>query len=262
MGGVALRPELIQVKDRWAEGSYGHPVTGSPAPLRRALPGPLRRSERTLAEQSPDEDEPVPLPNPSTVRRPRSQEKRRSFLGWSLAIAAVLASLPFWVYFAFSLPPDTACVGCHEMRASVSGWRESGSAEQHGRCGDCHFDPGPAGFWQKNRTALVGLRAHWGRQNGRPLTPRPEPLFYEPGREPGFYSSVPNHRCFQCKQTPGHNPLEMQMIHRVFIDFPADQPCKDCHNHDMRNGQRFYEKILPAKGANLLQVSGAALPGR
>jgi len=92
--------------------------------------------------------------------------------------------------------------------------------------------------------------------------PRPEPLFYEPGREPGFYSSVPNHRCFQGKQVAGHSPLEMQMIHRVLIDFPADQPCKDCHNHDMRNGQRFYEKILPAKGADLLQVSGAAFPGR
>lgn len=184
----------------------------------------------------------------SAVRESRPAKGHRFHVWGGLAAALLLVSLPFGVHFAFSFPPEKACMFCHAMKPSISQWRESGSAAHHSRCADCHFDPGLAGLLQRNCTALAGLKAHWNQPEGASLQPRPEPLFFEPGTEPGFYSSVPNHRCFQCKQVPGHSPLEQQMSHRLLIDFPADQPCKDCHNHDMRNGQRFYEKILPEGG--------------
>ncbi len=229
-------------------------------------PGPLASNPVcVLGMCAPGEEEIVPTGKRSTTEAHRRPQKGKRFFLWvGLVTASVLVSLPFWVHFAFSLPPERACVSCHEMRASVTRWQESGSAAQHSRCADCHFDPGLAGLWQRNRIALAGLKAHWDRRNGAPLKARPEPLFFEPGTEPGFYSSVPNHRCFQCKQIPGHSPLEQQMSHRVLIDFPADQPCKDCHNHDMRNGQRFYEKILSeedTKAADILPVRDRAEAG-
>jgi trimethylamine-N-oxide reductase (cytochrome c) cytochrome c-type subunit TorY len=35
------------------------------------------------------------------------------------------------------------------------------------------------------------------------------------------------------------------MVHRQLIKDSLKQPCKDCHNHEMRKGQKFYEKIIP-----------------
>lgn len=179
----------------------------------------------------------------STALRLDVPKARRPILLGVLAV--VLFSIPFWGHLAFSLPPEKACVVCHEMGQVVSQWRESGSADQHGTCTDCHFDRGPAGFWQKNRTALTCLVAHFTREADAPLQPGPEPLFLDLVREPAYYSSVPNHRCYQCKDTRGHSPIEQQTTHELLIAFPVERPCKDCHNHEMRNDQKFYERILP-----------------
>lgn len=179
----------------------------------------------------------------STSLRPGALQARLPMILAGLAL--LLISMPFWGPLAFSLPPEKACIVCHEMREVVFQWKESGSADQHGSCTDCHFDRGPTGLWEKDRTALTCLVVHFTREADTPLQAPPEPLFLDLGRDPAYYSSVPNRRCYQCKDIRGHSPIEQQTTHELLIAFPVERPCKDCHNHEMRNGQKFYEKILP-----------------
>ena len=152
-------------------------------------------------------------------------------------------------FYSFKLAgehyPDGTCVVCHEMREPVRKWRAAGAAASHPDCIDCHFDAGMAGVWQMSKSAVIFVVEHFRRDRDEPLRPAPEPFFVEVNREPGYYSFVPNHRCSQCKQAANHKPLEQQMAHRKLIRDISIQPCKDCHNHQMRYGQKFYQKILP-----------------
>ena len=152
-------------------------------------------------------------------------------------------------FYSFKLAgkyyPDGTCVVCHEMREPVRKWRAAGAAASHPDCIDCHFDTGMAGVWQMSKSAVIFVVEHFRRDQDEPLKPAPEPFFVDVNREPGYYSFVPNHRCSQCKQAVNHNPLEQQMVHRKLIRDISIQPCKDCHNHQMRYGQKFYQKILP-----------------
>ena len=141
--------------------------------------------------------------------------------------------------------PDGTCVVCHEMQEPVRKWRAAGAADSHPDCIDCHFDTGMAGVWQMSKSAVIFVVEHFRRDQDEPLKPAPEPFFVDVNREPGYYSFVPNHRCSQCKQAMNHKPLEQQMAHRKLIKVISIQPCKDCHNHQMRYGQKFYQKILP-----------------
>jgi trimethylamine-N-oxide reductase (cytochrome c) cytochrome c-type subunit TorY len=141
--------------------------------------------------------------------------------------------------------PDLTCVACHEMREPVKRWRESGVAKNHPNCADCHFDAGIARVWEMNREAVMLLIAHFKRDPLEPIKPPPEPLILDVEKEPGYYSLVPNHRCFQCKDAKNHKPLEQQMVHRKLVRNIDQQPCKDCHNHEMRNGQKFYAPVTP-----------------
>jgi len=141
--------------------------------------------------------------------------------------------------------PDGTCIVCHEMKEPVRKWRAAGVARNHPDCIDCHFDPGMAGGWQMTKSAVIFVVAHFRRDQAEPLQPASEPLFLDVNQEPGYYSFVPNHRCSQCKQAVNHKPLEQHMAHRNLIRDISVQPCKDCHNHRMRYGQKFYVKILP-----------------
>ena len=152
--------------------------------------------------------------------------------------------------------PNITCVACHEMKDPVKRWRESGVAKNHPNCADCHFDAGIARVWDMNREAVVLFVKHFQRDAEEPIKPPTEPLFLNPDEEPGYYSLVPNHRCFQCKDAKNHRPMDQAMIHRKLIRFASAQPCKDCHNHEMRNGMKFYEKILPEK-----EAPGTEAPG-
>lgn len=143
--------------------------------------------------------------------------------------------------------PDKVCIACHEMKDPIKRWREAGVAEHHRNCGGCHFDAGLAGQWQMNVSAVKFLIEHFRRDPDKPLEPPPEPLFVDPAREPAYYSLVPNHRCFQCKNAKNHKPIEQTSVHAKLMRFSNTQPCKDCHNHEMRNGQKFYERVLPEK---------------
>ena len=44
-----------------------------------------------------------------------------------------------------------------------------------------------------------------------------------------------------------HKPIEQTAVHSKLMRFSNEQPCKDCHNHEMRNDQKFYERVLPEK---------------
>jgi trimethylamine-N-oxide reductase (cytochrome c) cytochrome c-type subunit TorY len=141
--------------------------------------------------------------------------------------------------------PDGTCVICHEMKEPVRKWRDAGVADSHPDCIDCHFDRGMAGVWQMSKSAVIFVKEHFRRNQDEPLKAAPEPFFVDINREPGYYSYVPNHRCSQCKQATNHKTIDLQMVHRQLIRDVSIQPCKDCHNHQMRYGQKFYQKILP-----------------
>jgi nitrate/TMAO reductase-like tetraheme cytochrome c subunit len=143
--------------------------------------------------------------------------------------------------------PEITCVACHEMNDPVKRWRESGVAKNHPNCADCHFDGGISRVWAMNREAVVFFAEHFRRDPDEALKPPPEPLFIDPQKEPAYYSLVPNRRCFQCKDAKNHKPIEQTAIHSKLMRFSNSLPCKDCHSHEMRNGQKFYERVLPEK---------------
>ena len=140
---------------------------------------------------------------------------------------------------------DKTCVICHEMKEPIKKWEESGTALNHNNCAGCHYDASFEGWMAMNKSALKQFVEHFKRDPNEPLKPPAEPLFVDINREPGYYSLVPNSRCYQCKDAKNHKQIEQQMVHRKLIKDIAKQPCKDCHNHEMRKGQKFYEKVIP-----------------
>ena len=138
---------------------------------------------------------------------------------------------------------NKTCVVCHEMKDPIKKWKESGTALNHNNCAGCHFDATFQGWMEMNRSSLNQLLEHFKRDPNEPLKPRPEPLFLEEGKEPGYWSHVPNRRCYQCHDAKNHKPIDQPRIHSKLIKGISEQPCKDCHNHEMRKGQKFYEKV-------------------
>ena len=143
---------------------------------------------------------------------------------------------------------DMTCVVCHEMQSPIDKWKASGTANNHKNCAGCHFDAGFKGWMDMNRAASRLLVEHFNRDPEEPIKPKEEPLFLEDGKEPGYWSHVPNSRCFNCKNVETHLEKNQTRIHSKLIKNIANQPCKDCHNHEMRNDQKFYEKIIQEEG--------------
>lgn len=139
---------------------------------------------------------------------------------------------------------DKTCVVCHEMRDPIEKWKSSGTVKNHRNCAKCHFDPGFKGWMDMNKSAIRFLVEHFERDPNAPIKPKEEPLFLEEGLEPGYWSHVPNSRCYSCKNVENHTPSDQERIHSKVIKNVAEQPCKDCHNHEMRKGQKFYEKVM------------------
>lgn len=177
-------------------------------------------------------------------RRPSKGTKRGTIL-----LVLLVGIVGFFVVHEAAVRyfPDKVCIVCHEMKDPVKRWREAGVAKNHRDCGGCHFDAGLARYRQMNVSAVRFLVEHFRRDPDEPLKPPPEPLFVDPAQEAAYYSLVPNHRCFQCKDAKNHKPIEQRAIHAKLIRFSNAQPCKDCHNHEMRKGRKFYERILPEK---------------
>lgn len=174
--------------------------------------------------------------------RIRSGSRRVWICVTALTLLLLILLLPEW---AVRVSPETSCVICHEMKDPVRRWRAAGAAKSHAACTDCHVDSGPAGKIQTHRMAWRFVWEHLNRDPDDPIRLPPEPLFVDTSREPAYYSVVPNRRCSVCKDAKGHMPMEQNMIHYRLIEFASSQPCKDCHSHETRQGQPFYEKILP-----------------
>jgi trimethylamine-N-oxide reductase (cytochrome c) cytochrome c-type subunit TorY len=138
---------------------------------------------------------------------------------------------------------DLTCVVCHEMREPIRKWKESGTATNHNNCAGCHYEASFDGWMAMNKSAFKQLVEHFKRDPDEPIKPPEEPLFLEEGKEPGYWSMVPNSRCYQCKNVENHLPIDQQRIHKKLIKGIANQPCKDCHNHEMHKGQKFFEKV-------------------
>ena len=142
---------------------------------------------------------------------------------------------------------DYTCAVCHEMKDPVTKWNESGTIKNHSNCAGCHFDAGVKGRWDMTKAALKEFVAHFRRDPKEPIKPAPEPLFLDETKKPAYWSYVPNSRCFQCKDAKNHKESDQEQIHGKLIKDISKQPCKDCHSHEMREGQKFYQKVLPEK---------------
>ncbi|UCF90242.1 MAG: NapC/NirT family cytochrome c [Desulfobacterales bacterium] len=187
----------------------------------------------------------------------KGQDSKKRFIAKTLSRTkkgVFLVSLPLVVgvlfsshEFAVRYYQDKTCVVRHEMKAPIEKWQASGTAVNHNNCAGCHYDAGFEGWLAMNQSAFKQLVEHFRRDADEPIKRRTEPLFLEEDQEPGYWSHVSNHRCYQCKDAKNHKQIEQQMVHRKLIKDISQQPCKDCHNHEMRNSQKFYEKILPGK---------------
>ena len=185
-----------------------------------------------------------------------SEEKKKSFFKWVFksksGIFLVVVPVSLVVLFgsheiAVSYFPQYVCISCHEMKEPVRKWKESGAAKSHPNCAGCHFDTGIRWVWDMNKRAAQLFVLHFKRDPNEEIKPAPEPLFLDQDKEPGYYSYVPNHRCFQCKNAKNHREMDMQKVHSKLIKDISKRPCRDCHNHEMRKGQKFYEQVLPDK---------------
>jgi trimethylamine-N-oxide reductase (cytochrome c) cytochrome c-type subunit TorY len=197
------------------------------------------------------------MANETNNNKVQDKPKKRSRKGWILLAVVLCAVLVLSAHeVAVQYFPSITCVACHEMKDPVQRWRESGVAKNHPNCADCHFDAGIARVWEMNREAVVFFVEHFRRDPDEPLKPPDSPLFVDPEQEPAYYSLVPNRRCFQCKDAKNHKPIEQTAVHAKLMRFSNSQPCKDCHNHEMRNGQKFYERVLPEKEGEKQETAG------
>ena len=139
---------------------------------------------------------------------------------------------------------DMTCTVCHEMRQPIKNWRASGTAKNHNNCAGCHWDSGLKGWLEMNMSAVKFFFVHFTRDANEPIKALEEPIFLEEGKEPGYWSRVPNHRCYQCHDAKNHQKEEQPKIHEKVIKNIWEKPCMDCHNHEMRNDQKFYQKVV------------------
>ena len=147
------------------------------------------------------------------------------------------------MYFA-----DKVCIACHEMKEPVRKWQEAGVAKNHRNCGGCHFDAGLARHWQMNVSAARFLVEHFQRDSEEPLKPPPEPLFVDPRRSPPTTASYPTAGASSARTPRTTSPSSRPQIHSKLMRFSNSQPCKDCHNHEMRKGQKVL-RTGPAREA-------------
>jgi trimethylamine-N-oxide reductase (cytochrome c) cytochrome c-type subunit TorY len=166
-------------------------------------------------------------------------------LKWAVIVVALLipASILASHEVAIRYYQEATCSACHEMKDIVQKWKDSGSAKNHKDCMGCHFDKGFNGWLAMNKAAAVEFIAHFKRNSDDPIKLPDEPLFWDGDKEPGYWSLVPNHRCFQCHDAKNHGELDQPRIHAKLVSGVASKPCKDCHSHEMRNGQKFFEKV-------------------
>jgi len=169
-------------------------------------------------------------------------KSRKAF--WVLLIPVAFALLLGFHEISVRHFQDVTCVVCHEMREPIRKWKESGTAKNHNNCAGCHYDSGFSGWMAMNKSAVKQAVVHFQRNPDEPIKVPAEPVILDTNKEPGYWSLVPNHRCFQCHDAKNHKPIDQPKIHSKLLKDISRQPCKDCHSHEMKNGQKFYEKVL------------------
>jgi len=180
-------------------------------------------------------------------RKERSSHRLKSKKGLLILIPLVILFFAFAHEGSVRYLQDVTCTVCHEMREPIERWKASGTAENHNNCAGCHYDSGFKGWTAMNISAVKFLFLHFTRDKNEAIESLAEPVFLEDGREPGYWSRVPNHRCYQCHDAKNHKKEDQPLIHEKVIKNIWDKPCMDCHNHEMRNEQKFYEKVVPDK---------------
>jgi trimethylamine-N-oxide reductase (cytochrome c) cytochrome c-type subunit TorY len=145
------------------------------------------------------------------------------------------------------------CGTCHVMKEPVRKWQESGAAKNHGNCASCHFQSGIKGRVEMTNAAFKEFVKNFQRGPNEPINPPEEPVLLEYGKEPAYWSLVPNHRCYQCHDAKNHRPEDQEKVHGKFIKRILEQRCKDCHSHEMQNGQKFYFQASEIKNRPLGQ---------
>ncbi len=166
---------------------------------------------------------------------------------WMAAVVVLVASAAALHEISLRRSQDVFCVGCHEMKEPVRKWQDSGASLNHTDCVGCHFDRGFRGWIATYQSAAVELVEHFRRDPDEPLRPPEEPLLLADGKEPGYWSLVPNRRCFQCHDAPNHKASDQLRVHAKLVKNIAKQPCKDCHNHEMTKGRKFYRPLVTAR---------------
>ncbi|MFH0812395.1 MAG: NapC/NirT family cytochrome c [Pseudomonadota bacterium] len=178
------------------------------------------------------------------------QRKKETSGGSKMKMLFAVVPLVIVLFFVFHEVSvrsfqEVTCAVCHEMKDPITKWKESETMKNHSNCAGCHFDAGVKGRWDMTKAAATEFVTHFQRDPNEPIQPASEPLFLEEGKVPAYWSYVPNYRCFQCKNAKNHKESDQEQIHSKLIKAISKQPCKDCHNHEMQEGQKFYQKILP-----------------
>jgi nitrate/TMAO reductase-like tetraheme cytochrome c subunit len=179
----------------------------------------------------------------------RNNSKKISLIAGVIAISIFVLGFVFHEVSVRHFQ-DKTCVLCHEMKRPIENWTKSGTAVNHNNCAGCHYTADFSGWLAMNKSAVRQFINHFKRDSEEPIELPKEPLFLDSDKEPGYWSLVPNSRCFQCKNAKNHKEIDQASIHNKLIKNIANQPCKDCHNHEMREGQKFFEKVLPEADKN------------
>jgi len=187
----------------------------------------------------------------------KDKERSRSWLRSGKALFVIISIL-FIIFVgvheaSVRYQQELTCTVCHEMREPIKKWKASGTSKNHNNCAGCHWDDGFMGWLEMNRSALKFLFLHFKRNPDDPIKPLTEPIFLEDGKEPGYWSRVPNHRCYQCHDAKNHKKEDQPKIHEKVIKNIWEKPCMDCHNHEMRNDQKFYKKVVAEENADRTQ---------
>lgn len=133
--------------------------------------------------------------------------------------AALMVGVPFTTVRGGRLLEEQPafCVSCHEMKHAWKEWIESGAAEHHPDCIQCHAGPGFLGMVESQWRGLRFVYVH--------LTASEEKL------KPPFKAKMPPIFCLQC-----HPKEKIDPVHRRFKNF-SEKMCADCHKH--RKGWEF-----------------------
>ncbi|MBS1251489.1 MAG: Cytochrome c-type protein NrfH [Anaerolineales bacterium] len=131
---------------------------------------------------------------------------RTVFLISIVALLGLLSTMT--VVHALEQRPQL-CASCHEERINYNTWLDSGAAEHHPTCVECHTPAGLYGALHAKARGAIHLVKHTTGQYTEPL-----------------HGTVPRAWCTKCHTQEG----QLQREHDEAPRF-ASTSCAECHNH-------------------------------